>query len=354
MIVSRPSGNLACAGLLAACLIPSDVSAHDAPSLSIPPDASAVLKTFLAHVRPEAIMQDAEVADCTLSGGTTTRCVKLVLKQAPREEPGPWCPSTIEDGPDDAGIWFKDGKVYDADGAFVKNLAEFYDDPKWQMYDPKTGDVLVSRSFDACFGVARPDVWKEYYYYCAQCTPEQTVFSPIRTLFIPLEPVPVDEPIELTDHPGAGVSLDGVRFEGPAPVNAILHAYNIAPFDDCGGHVNPYFGYHYHFATECLEAVEQSGGHADLVGMAMDGHGIYSQLDADGQEPQDLDACRGHTTAGLGYHYHAAPLGVNRVIGCFKAELGCALSPGSQTCDARLPLEPVEVPLPPPGSIPPE
>lgn len=340
--------------ITAACLMPSNLMAHEGTRLSIPADASPALKTFLGHIRPEAIMQDAEVTDCTLSGGTITKCVKLVLKQAPRNEPGPWCPNTIEDGPDAAGIWFKDGEVYDADGAFVKNLAEFYNDPKWQMYDPATGDVLVSRTFDACFGVARPDVWKEYYFYCAQCTPEQTVFSPIRTLFIPLNPVPVDEPIVLTDHPGAGVSLDGVRFEGPAPVNAILHAYNIAPFDDCGGHVNPYFGYHYHFATECQDTAPSEADHADLVGIAMDGHGIFSRLTAQGQEPGDLDACRGHSVEGIGYHYHANPLGVNRVIGCFKAELGCALSPGSQTCDARLPLEPIEVPLPPPGSIPPE
>eukprot|EP00903_Cladosiphon_okamuranus_P001514 g1512.t1 len=342
------------AGLAAILFFPVTLSAHEVTRLSVPDDASPALKTFLAHVRPEAIMQDAEVTDCTLSGGTKTKCVKLVLKQAPREEPGPWCPGTIEDGPEDAGIWFKDGRVYDADGEFVKNLAEFYDDPNWQMYDPATGDVLVSKTFDACFGVARPDVWKEYYYYCAQCTPDQTVFSPIKTLFIPLNPVPVEEPITLTDHPGAGVSLDGVRFEGPAPINAILHAYNIAPFDDCGGHVNPYFGYHYHFATECLDVAEQADGHADLVGIAMDGRGIYKLLDPQGQEPEGLDACRGHETEGLGYHYHASSLGVNKVIGCFTAELGCAHTPGSQNCDARAPLEPIKVPVPPPGAIPPD
>jgi len=353
MTASRLYRFVALAGVAAAATT-SPLSAHDVTQLTVPGGASAALESFLAHVRPEAIMQDTEVTECTLSGGTKTECVKLVLKQAPRETPGPWCPDTIEDGPENSGIWFRDGVVHDADGAFVKNLAEFYGDPKWKMYDPATGEVLVSRSFDACFGVARPDVWKEYYFYCAQCTPEQTVFSPIRTLFLPLQPVPVSEPIVLTDHPGAGVSLDGVRFEGPAPINAILHAYNIAPFDDCGGHVNPYFGYHYHFATDCQDTVEQANGHAGLVGMAMDGHGIYGHLNTQGREPDDLDACRGHATDGLGYHYHANPLGVNRVIGCFKAELGCALSPESQTCDARLPLEPIEVPLPPPDSIPPE
>ncbi|MEM8743662.1 MAG: hypothetical protein AAGF14_03395, partial [Pseudomonadota bacterium] len=128
---------------------------HDDGHLEIPAGASPAMQAFLAHVRGEAIMQKAEVVDCTLSGGAKTKCVKLVLKQSPDYEPGPWCPNNITDGPEAAGIWFKDGKVYDADGAFVKNLSKFYDDPKWKMYDPETGKVLVTGSFDACFGAAR-------------------------------------------------------------------------------------------------------------------------------------------------------------------------------------------------------
>ena len=324
--------SLVLAGVLA--LFAGPAAGHDEGGMHIPADTSPALKAFLAHVRAEALMQDPEVVECTLSGGAKTRCVKLVLKQAPAYEPGPWCPNKVTDGPEAAGIWFKDGKVYDADGAFVKNLATFYNDPKWQMFDPDTGDVLVTKSFDACFGAARPDVWKEYYYYCAQCEIDQTVFSPIQTYFIPLNPVKAESPQKLVGQPGAGLAMNGVRFEGPAPLSDILHAYNIAPFDDCGGHVNPFAGYHYHFVTGCVEAIGNPEGHAPQVGITIDGYGLFRQLDASGNEPGDLDACRGHHSDALGYHYHAAPLGVNSVIGCVTGQQGCVASPGTQSCDA--------------------
>ncbi|MEM1155998.1 MAG: YHYH protein [Pseudomonadota bacterium] len=307
---------------------------HERQELDIPADASPALQAFLASVSSQAIMQQAEVVDCTLSGGSKTRCVKLVLKQAPDYKPGPWCPSRISDGPEAAGFWFKDGQIYPADGEFVKNLATFYDDPKWQMYDGDTGEVLVTRSFDACFGAARKDVWKEYYYYCAQCEFDQTIASPVKTYFLPLNPIQADKPAVLKDQPGAGLAMNGVRFEGPAPVEDILRAYNIAPFDNCGGHVNPFAGYHYHFVTDCLRGVPHRSGHAPQVGIAVDGYGLYARLDVNGNVPEDLDDCRGHDSEELGYHYHASKLGVNSVIGCISGQQGCVATAGTQSCDA--------------------
>ncbi|MEM6581851.1 MAG: YHYH protein [Pseudomonadota bacterium] len=309
-------------------------NAHDESHVDIPKNASPALQAFLSHLSGDSIMQGAEVVDCILSGGAKTKCVKLILKQAPDYEPGPWCPGKITDGPEAAGIWFKDGTVYDADGEFIKNLAEFYDDPNWKMYDPETGDVLVTRSFDACFGAARADVWKEYYYYCAQCEVDQTVLAPVQTYFIPLNPVRAGKPIPLKDQPGTGLALNGVRFEGPAPIADILRAYNIAPFDDCGGHVNPFAGYHYHFVTDCLAGIAESSGHAQQVGITIDGYGLYKRFDVNGKEPEDLDACRGHESEELGYHYHASALGVNSVIGCVSGQQGCVTTAGSQSCDA--------------------
>ncbi|MEM0950096.1 MAG: YHYH protein [Pseudomonadota bacterium] len=318
----------------------SPTYAHENGHLETSTGASTAMKAFLANISSEAIMQSAEVVDCTLSGGAKTQCVKLVLKQAPNYQPGPWCPSRITDGPEAAGIWIKDGQVYDADGEFIKNLSKFYDDPKWQMFDPKTGDVLVTKSFDACYGAARVDVWEEYYYYCAQCEFDQTVFSPIRTYFIPLNPVKAEKPTPLKDQPGTGLAMNGVRFEGPAPLSDILRAYNIAPFDDCGGHVNPFAGYHYHFATDCLSGVANGDGHAPQIGITIDGYGLYKSLDLDGSEPAGLDECRGHESDELGYHYHASALGVNSVIGCVTGQQGCVETPGSQTCDATIKRQP--------------
>jgi hypothetical protein len=106
----------------------------------------------------------------------------------------------------------------------LKNLPEFYDDPKWKLYDPKTGKINVTHSFDACFAAARPDVSPEYYDYCTQCEVDQVVTTPAATYFIPLQPVPSAKPSPLHEQPGAGVAMDGVRVKGPAPYDDIIKA----------------------------------------------------------------------------------------------------------------------------------
>ena len=70
--------------------------------------------------------------------------------------------------------------------------------------------------------------------------------------------------------------------------------------------------YHYHSLTPCIE--DESEGHSDLVGYAMDGFGIYGPRGEDGETltNADLDECHGHTheiewdgEALDMYHYHA-------------------------------------------------
>ncbi len=310
----------------------SSVAAHETShTLS---DLSPALRTYLSQVDPDALLDPGSVVDCTLSGGAKTQCVRFVVQAKAARQPGPWCPKTISDSAAAGGFWIKDGNVYDVDGLFIKGLAKLYDDPKWQLYDPKTGEVKVTSSFQACFAAARPDVPKDYYNFCAECTPDQAISGQNFAFFIPIKPVPQATPTPIRDIPGAGVALDGVRLNGPAPYDDIIRAYNVAPFDDCGGHVNPYFGYHYHFATDCLHRAEVKAGHAPMIGLSMDGYGIFRRLDNLGNEPIDLDACGGHASDGLGYHYHAAPVGKNAIIGCFKAQLGCVLDGGAQLCDA--------------------
>jgi hypothetical protein len=135
------------------------------------------------------------------------------------------------------------------------------------------------------------------------------------------------------------VAFNGVKLDGPAPVDAILGAYTIAPFDDCGGHVNLHAGYHYHAVTNCL--TDSATGsppalHAAPVGIAMDGYKILSHLTSDGKSPTDLDLCQGHMTDGEGYHYHAGAAGSNKIIGCLKAQHGCSSEDASKSCNASL------------------
>lgn len=118
------------------------------------------------------------------------------------------------------------------------------------------------------------------------------------------------------------MTLNGVGLAPPAPVDDILANYTIAAFDDCGGHINPNAGYHYHGATGCTELVEQSDGHAAVIGYVIDGYALHGMLNTDGEEPTDLDACRGHTDETRGYHYHTASAGENMFVGCYNGEQG--------------------------------
>ena len=78
-----------------------------------------------------------------------------------------------------------------------------------------------------------------------------------------------------------GVAFNGIRFDAPAPTDAILGAYTLAPLDDAGGHINLHAGYHYHAATG-LTTSRQHDDHEAMIGYAMDGFGIYAQLDSSG------------------------------------------------------------------------
>lgn len=292
----------------------------------------------LAHLaalfEPGAIIGEPELVDCTLSEGTKTTCFSITVGRYPTGyDAGPWCPRNIADGPERSGIWIDDGVVYDADGAFIANLATFYNDDTWQLYDPATGDIKVTDTPETCAAAARPDVDPDLYNHCVECEITYLPDDFTITLVIPVEPVRAAEPVPL-GRTGAGLAFNGVRLDQPAPLDAILAAHTLAPFDRCGGHVNLHAGYHVHAVTDCLKEVAVEEGHAPMLGIAMDGYGMFAELDADGREPQDLDMCRGHHDDVLGYHYHVADPGQNQILGCLSGEFGCALQDDARPCDA--------------------
>ena len=78
---------------------------------------------------PAQLVSDPIEVDCTLSGGAETTCIQItVIPEPATYDAGPWCPTNVNDGPENAGIWFYDGEVVDADGAFFQSLAVLYDD----------------------------------------------------------------------------------------------------------------------------------------------------------------------------------------------------------------------------------
>ena len=86
-----------------------------------------------------------------------TECYQIVTNSTPTDHTmGPWCPDNIADDASAGGIWLENGEVYDVDGAFVENLATFYNDDTWQMYDAN-GDIYVTDTEEDCINAANPE-----------------------------------------------------------------------------------------------------------------------------------------------------------------------------------------------------
>lgn len=265
---------------------------------------------------------------CTLSDGTETDCYQIVTSSlATDHDMGPWCPDNIADDADAGGIWLENGEVYDVDGAFVENLATFYDDANWLMFDTN-GNIFVTETQEDCENAANPNVGAEYENFCVECLPSY-ITDLSQTWTIPITPVFQDSPVLFTTGGGGpggpggqgdttpstrGIALNGIEFSAPAPVDNILGAYTLAPFDDAGGHINVNQGYHYHAATGFGTQIAQNDGHAALIGYALDGFAIYANEDANGDSPTDLDDLRGHSDDTRGYHYHVDAAGNNNFI----------------------------------------
>lgn len=278
-----------------------------------------------------ALLGEVTEEPCVLSGGTEATCVRFTVSPVPPDHAaGPWCPSTIRDAAEAGGVWPEGGVLCDVDGPFIAGLATFYDDPAWKLYEDD-GAIRVTDSAEACAAAARPDVDEAYTNYCVQCQTAYLDPGMAVTYVLPKRPVSMAQPGPIGNP--VGVALNGIGFDPPAPTDAILGAYTLAPFDDCGGHVNLHGGYHYHAATGCGTRVEQADGHAPQIGYALDGFPLF---DPPGDGAAPLDECRGHADDIRGYHYHAAEPGENRFVGCFTGEHGCALAGDGdgQTCDA--------------------
>lgn len=324
-------------------LLPSSAaSSHDS-------DDHSRFDTLVALFKQSEVVGEPKIVGCTLSGGTETTCLSITTVAAPTNHTtGPFCPDTIKDTAEQGGTWIKDGAVYDVDGQFIENLATFYDDDQWQMYDPATGEVTRVEGRQGCEVAGDPTSADRYENTCVECELQYMSSEVTQTYVIPLKPVVAKERSErIGPHSGIGLALNGVKFDAPAPLHLILGGHTLGPFDDCGGHINPHSGYHYHGVAGCSpEVASKVEGHAGIIGLAMDGFLIHSRLNSDGKEPDDLDACRGHDTDGVGYHYHVSGPGENQITGCFRSETGCSLNNPDEICNASVRRGPPGPPRP--------
>ena len=285
-----------------------------------------------SNFKDGALSQPIAEEACTLTDGTETTCYRVIVTGTPVDTVvGPFCPETTSTSAADAGIWLDGSNIYDADGQFILDLSTIYGDAQWRLYDD-SGKVNVTDSKESFQGAARPDVLDAYKYHCVEGRFEWTnsgAAVPI-SILVPVTPVKASAPVS-TQGADLGVTINGLVIAPSAPVQAILKAYTIAAFDDCGGHFNPIEGYHLHAFTDCKgtaydASIDDSNAETRLIGYALDGVAVFAPLAHD--TTIQLDECNGRTTEKDGYHYYAQAPELNQVVKCYMGLL--AVDPTSQ------------------------
>ena len=121
----------------------------------------------------------------------------------------------------------------------------------------------------------------------------------------PLTPVPAAQPQSIKNNFLRGaiaIAANGIPIFNPQNNRGEI-SQEIGELDQWGGHCGRADDYHYHAAPLHLQSVL---GMALPIAYALDGYPIYGLTEPDGSAPTKLDAFNGHSTAALGYHYHAS------------------------------------------------
>lgn len=121
---------------------------------------------------------------------------------------------------------------------------------------------------------------------------------------IPLHPVPAKTPATTKNRFLRGaiaVAVNGIPIFNPLN-NRGDDAYLFGELDEFGGHCGRADDYHYHLAPVHLE---KTVGKGKPIAYAFDGYPIYGYEEPDGSPVKNLDALNGHRDANGTYHYHA-------------------------------------------------
>lgn len=121
---------------------------------------------------------------------------------------------------------------------------------------------------------------------------------------VPLHPNPAKNPATTKNRFLRGaiaIGVNGIPIFNPLN-NRGDDAYKFGELDEFGGHCGRADDYHYHLAPVHLEKVVGKG---KPLAYALDGYPIYGYEEPDGSEVKNLDALNGHKDAAGNYHYHA-------------------------------------------------
>ncbi len=122
---------------------------------------------------------------------------------------------------------------------------------------------------------------------------------------IPLEPVVAKKPMSANSHFFRGaiaLAANGVPIFNPIKNDGRTDTLLAGELDEFGGHCGRGDDYHYHIAPTHLQKIV---GNDKPIAYALDGYPIYGYTEPDGSEVRGLDEFNGHSSPGLGYHYHA-------------------------------------------------
>jgi len=122
---------------------------------------------------------------------------------------------------------------------------------------------------------------------------------------IPLNPVPAKEPMSAKNNFFRGaiaIAVNGVPIFNPIKNDGKTDTLLAGELDNFGGHCGRADDYHYHIAPVHLE--KQTGA-GKPVGWALDGYAIFGYQDPAAKDFAPLDAMNGHTGPDGQYHYHA-------------------------------------------------
>ena len=121
---------------------------------------------------------------------------------------------------------------------------------------------------------------------------------------IPLHPVPAATPASTKGRFLRGaiaVAANGIPIFNPLN-NRGDDAFLFGELDEFGGHCGRADDYHYHIAPIHLE---KTVGKGLPIAYALDGYPIYGYEEPDGSKVKNLDALNGHKDDKGNYHYHA-------------------------------------------------
>lgn len=119
---------------------------------------------------------------------------------------------------------------------------------------------------------------------------------------IPLQPVFATTPMSTSNNFMKGaiaIAVNGVPIFNPLN-NRGEDAFLVGELDQWGGHCGRADDYHYHIAPLQLN----KGNDAMPIAVALDGFPVYGTKEPDGTPMQSLDFCHGHQLGTALYHYH--------------------------------------------------